>query len=387
MITDASNKERDQINAMAQERRAQAGELGAHRVPLPENPYGLASGDEIIFTAQHHIPGQQRVENGITGTITHASRDENQVTIKTNEREPRDVQIDTDQFSDLSLAYAVHVHKGQGLTTETSGILTGAWQTDREHTYVAVSRAREQTQIYLAREDLGEQGLDTDAIERLADRMQQSRAQEATITKQLADRDEPLAAEHSAQIAQPTAEYSAEIPSRSDVTDATASEIDEVLQARRARQFEWERAIDVDRSGDVNEQAQEASAIEHLAEYLRGEGASEATITKEIAKQTAGREADLERNTQAQAEHERHIDKILGQQRQRVLDSETSRDPDRERDADHDPVSEQTEKANRDPSNRDPYIQQAIQEAHERQQAFEQGLDPDRDNDRRLGIE
>lgn len=160
MITDASNKERDQINAIAQERRTQAGEIGTHHVPLPEKPYGLAAGDEIIFTAQHQIPGQKRIENGITGTITSTDRDENHVTIKTREREPRDIQIDTDQFSDLSLAYAVHVHKGQGLTTETSGILTGAWQTDREHTYVAVSRAREQTQIYLAREDLGDQGLD-----------------------------------------------------------------------------------------------------------------------------------------------------------------------------------------------------------------------------------
>jgi conjugative relaxase-like TrwC/TraI family protein len=38
MITDASNKERDQINALAQEHRAQAGELGSDRVELPEKP-------------------------------------------------------------------------------------------------------------------------------------------------------------------------------------------------------------------------------------------------------------------------------------------------------------------------------------------------------------
>ncbi|MGA8745482.1 MAG: hypothetical protein WB507_06435 [Solirubrobacterales bacterium] len=41
MITDASIKERDQINAMAQERRAQAGELGLREVELPGKPYGL----------------------------------------------------------------------------------------------------------------------------------------------------------------------------------------------------------------------------------------------------------------------------------------------------------------------------------------------------------
>jgi conjugative relaxase-like TrwC/TraI family protein len=183
MITDASNKERDQINAMAQERRAREGELGAHRANLPGKPYGLAAGDEIIFTAQLRIPGERRVENGIAGTIIDTSRDEDKLTIQTNEREPRDVQVDTSEFSDLSLAYAVHVHKGQGITAETSGILVGGWQTDKEHAYVAVSRAREQTQIYIAREDLGEQGMDSGAIERLAERMQNSRAQQATITK------------------------------------------------------------------------------------------------------------------------------------------------------------------------------------------------------------
>jgi conjugative relaxase-like TrwC/TraI family protein len=189
MITDASNNERDQINAMAQERRAQAGELGAHRVELPGKPYGLADGDEVIFTGQHRIPGEKRVENGITGTIVDTGRreGEDRVTIKTNEREPRDVAVNTGEFSDLSLAYAVHVHKAQGLTAETSGILTGAWQTDREHAYVAVSRAREQTRIYVSREDLGEQGMDTGAIERLADRMRRSEAQEASITRPVID--------------------------------------------------------------------------------------------------------------------------------------------------------------------------------------------------------
>jgi conjugative relaxase-like TrwC/TraI family protein len=242
MITDASNKERDQINAMAQERRAQAGELGSHRVELPDKPYGLASGDEVLFTAQHRIPGQRRVENGITGTITHTSRDENQVTIKTKEREPRDVQIDTGEFSDLSLAYAVHVHKGQGLTTETSGILTGGWQTDREHTYVAVSRAREQTQIYLAREDLGQQGLDTNAIERLADRMRQSGAQEATITKEIAKEPE---ADHA-----PQHERRPEYERPTKASQKREREIEEILKQQRQRQLDWEQRAQLEHEND-----------------------------------------------------------------------------------------------------------------------------------------
>ena len=427
MITDASNLERDQMNAMAQERRVQAGELGAHTVELPGKPYGLRTGDEVIFTAKFPVPGEQRIKNGITGTVIDASRHEDKVTIQTNEHEPREVLLDTSKFSDLSLSYAVHINKGQGITAETSGILIGGWQTDKEHAYVTVSRAREETQIYVSREDLGEQGFDTGAMERLAEKMKRSRAQEATITKQVADRDEPDTREHANPITperivdhpdmerstqasqpseiasqtEPTVQQSAEIRSPSSATQGTQNELDEVLEARRTRQFEWERAIDVDRSGDVNEQAQEAAAIEHLAECLRREGASEATITKEIAKQTAGREADLERNTQAQAEHERHIDKVLEQQRKRLLDAEAPREIDPHRDAEHDPGPKQAardaapEQASRDPEQveraekpeRDPYIEQAIQQARERQQAWEQDIEPDQHNDRGLGIE
>jgi ATP-dependent exoDNAse (exonuclease V) alpha subunit len=188
MITDASNIERDQINAMAQERRAAAGELGSHEVELPGKPYGLRAGDEVIFSAQLPVLGERRVENGITGTIVDADRDRDRVTIETHEHEPREVAVDTAKFSDLSLGYALHVYKAQGITAEASGILTGGWQTDREHAYVALSRAREQTQVYVAREDLGEQGMDTGAIERLGERMRQSRAQEASIAREVEEK-------------------------------------------------------------------------------------------------------------------------------------------------------------------------------------------------------
>jgi ATP-dependent exoDNAse (exonuclease V) alpha subunit len=185
MITDASNKERDQINAMAQQRRADAGELGSNRVELPGKPYGLHAGDEVIFSAQFHTFGQKRIENGIAGTVLDTDRDCDRVTIETHEHEPRQVAVDTAKFSDLNLGYAVHVYKAQGITAEASGILSGGWQTDRESAYVALSRAREQTQVYVAREDLGEQGMDVGAIERLGERMRQSRAQEASVAREV----------------------------------------------------------------------------------------------------------------------------------------------------------------------------------------------------------
>ena len=148
----------------------------------------MRAGDEVIFSAQFEIPGQKRIENGITGTVIDTACDSDAITIKTNEGDPREVAVNTRRFSDLSLGYAVHVYKAQGITAETSGILTGGWQTDREHAYVALSRAREQTQVYVAREDLGEAGLDTGAIERLAERIRRSGAQEASIAREADER-------------------------------------------------------------------------------------------------------------------------------------------------------------------------------------------------------
>jgi hypothetical protein len=436
MITDSSNEERDEMNAQAQDRRAQAGELGDHRVELPDKPYGLAAGDEVIFTKKYKIKRQKRVENGITGTVIHASRNEDKVTIRTRETQPRDVEVDTEKFSEISLAYAVHIRKGQGLTAETSGILAGSWQTDREHMYVSLSRARERTDVYISREDLGEQGMDTGAIERLGERMARSRAQEATITKEVAQptaepertaqpertAEQPTpepSTEQPAQIepatqatpehivdhpeperppepsqqhdppaptTEPTVQQSAEIQSPANASRATGSEIDKVLQARQGRQLEWQRAIDVDRSGDVNEQAEEVQAIEDLAESMRNQGASEETITQQIAKQTAGREADLERNTRAQREHERYVDKVLEQQRGRLLDEE-QRHTEQAKDADRDPdrtTGDRPSPIAEPDADRDPYIEAAIQQERDRQQAWERDTEPDINNDRQL---
>jgi hypothetical protein len=61
----------------------------------------------IIFHRPAPATGQ-RVENGITGTITDTSREEheNRVTIKTRENPPREVDVDTSEFHELSLGYA-----------------------------------------------------------------------------------------------------------------------------------------------------------------------------------------------------------------------------------------------------------------------------------------
>jgi conjugative relaxase-like TrwC/TraI family protein len=180
MLTDASNVELERINALAQERRAAAGELGARSVDLPDRPYGLSAGDEVIFTAALHQPGQPRVENGTLGTVMDVPG-EDRVSIETKGAQEREVQLSTEEFSELRLAYAQQLYKAQGRTVDRSFVLTGGWQTDRERAYVALTRAQERTDIYVSREDLGEQGMDVGAIERLGEAMAESRTEDASI--------------------------------------------------------------------------------------------------------------------------------------------------------------------------------------------------------------
>ena len=185
MLTDAPNVELDRINTRAQEHRAQAGELGADRAELPDRPYALAAGDEVIFTALLRQPGAPRVENGTLGRVVSVDG-RSEIAVQTRGANEQNVHVDTTEFHDMRLAYAQHVYKAQGATVDRAFVLTGGWQTDRERAYVALSRARERTDIYVSREDLGEQGMDTGAIERLGEQISESHAKQASITTPLA---------------------------------------------------------------------------------------------------------------------------------------------------------------------------------------------------------
>ncbi len=94
----------------------------------------------------------------------------------------RDQRLLTAKLDSLRLAYAQHVYKAQGLTADRTLVLTGGWHTDRETSYVALTRAREQTNIYTSRDDLGHDGIDADAVNRLAQRASKSNAQEASVS-------------------------------------------------------------------------------------------------------------------------------------------------------------------------------------------------------------
>ena len=178
IITDATNAERHTASQAAQNRRLQAGELGTEAVTFstPEGAVELRAGDRVIFRGIHRPAEGCRVENGTTGSVYAACPAEGAVLVETNESRPRTLAIP--QAAALDLYYATHVYKAQGATLDHAYIVAGGWQTSRESLYVACSRSRQGSYLYLDRETL-ERGIDADALHAAATRASRSRAKVA----------------------------------------------------------------------------------------------------------------------------------------------------------------------------------------------------------------
>ncbi len=188
LISDASNKEIHRLNARAQHYRAERGELGDIEVQVPGVHYGIRAGDRVAMIDQHHEPGVERIENGARGEV-----------LDINEAGEVLIQFDVtgqwrtlagDDLARLRLGYAQHIHRAQGATVTRTFVVTGGWQTSKEPAYVEASRARQGTDWYVSREDLGVEGHDTDRIKRLAQNMSRSHRQVPSLAHpELPDRD------------------------------------------------------------------------------------------------------------------------------------------------------------------------------------------------------
>jgi conjugative relaxase-like TrwC/TraI family protein len=179
LISDASNKEIARLNARAQHFRAQRGELGDLEVEVPDMHYGIREGDRVAMIDQHYEPGQQRIENGSQGEVLEISP-AGEVLIEFDVTGQRRTLVGED-LSRLRLGYAQHIHRAQGATVTRTLVVTGGWQTSKEPAYVEASRARHGTDWYVNRHELGEEGHDTDRIERFAANMRRSKRQTPSL--------------------------------------------------------------------------------------------------------------------------------------------------------------------------------------------------------------
>jgi hypothetical protein len=90
MMVDTSNEERDQLNQLAQQRRLEAGELGAGALLLDERRE-LHVGDRVLFSAIYRPELQagrrwvQRVENGTPAIVRALDLERGQVELELEE--------------------------------------------------------------------------------------------------------------------------------------------------------------------------------------------------------------------------------------------------------------------------------------------------------------
>jgi ATP-dependent exoDNAse (exonuclease V) alpha subunit len=179
LITDATNAERDWLNCEAQRHRLLAGELSADAVTVPREGSSLAlhAGDRVIFGATYWPGGGGRVENGTTAIVETVDPEHGTVTVQTSEPARREITLPA-AAAPLALHYAVHVYKAQGDTVDRAYVITGGWQTSKESLYVACTRARDATRLYLDKETLA-RDIDAEAIAEAAARGGKSRAKVA----------------------------------------------------------------------------------------------------------------------------------------------------------------------------------------------------------------
>jgi conjugative relaxase-like TrwC/TraI family protein len=179
LISDASNKEIARLNARAQHYRGERGELGDLEVEVPGVHYGIRQGDRVAMIDQHHQRGAERIENGSRGEVLDVTP-AGEVLIEFDVTGQWRT-LAGDDLASVRLGYAQHIHRAQGATVTRTLVVTGGWQTSKEPSYVEASRARQGTDWYVSREDLGVEGHDSDRIQRLAANMRRSHAQTPSL--------------------------------------------------------------------------------------------------------------------------------------------------------------------------------------------------------------
>ncbi|MEO8968819.1 MAG: MobF family relaxase, partial [Solirubrobacteraceae bacterium] len=152
VVCQTSNDQLDALNARAQALRVQDRELGETRVPLKGRPYGLHAGDELVLRAPTVHPELGVVRNGTRGRVIDVTEGESARLQLSDGRQgvwARD-QLDAGR---ARLGYVSHSFPAQGQTADRGHVIADRLA-DAQGTYVALTRAREQTRIYASTQHL-----------------------------------------------------------------------------------------------------------------------------------------------------------------------------------------------------------------------------------------
>jgi conjugative relaxase-like TrwC/TraI family protein len=168
VLAQTSNDHLDELNARYQAIRREHGELGADQVPAPGRPYSLHPGDQVQIRRTINHPEHGPLRNGTTAVIRDIDTDAQTIALALPTGQPVNLSVDQVDAAQLRLAYVQHPFPAQGLTTDTAHLIVSAHAT-REGTYVALTRAREETHLYA--EESVDSDQDGDRLQALSDRI------------------------------------------------------------------------------------------------------------------------------------------------------------------------------------------------------------------------
>jgi conjugative relaxase-like TrwC/TraI family protein len=147
VLAQTSNDHLDELNARYQAIRQQHGQIGTDTIPAPGRPYSLHPGDEVQVRRTIDHPDHGPLRNGTIAVIRGIDPDSQTIELAVATGQPGNLSIEHADAAQLRLAYVQHPFPAQGLTTDTAHLIVSAHAT-RGGTYVALTRARDETRLY-----------------------------------------------------------------------------------------------------------------------------------------------------------------------------------------------------------------------------------------------
>ena len=160
-----TNRDVDRLNEALRQVRQQRGELGAaHHFTTKHGAADFSTGDRVQFTGTDKAKG---LFNGEAGTVQEIDGDT--LTVAIDGPGNRAVSFDAETFRDFRHGYAGTIYKGQGRTLDQTYLFHSEhWRASSS--YVALTRHRDTTQIFVARDTAPDLGELTRQVSRVEDR-------------------------------------------------------------------------------------------------------------------------------------------------------------------------------------------------------------------------
>jgi hypothetical protein len=313
VVVQTSNEQLDGLNARAQALRVQDAELGGRQVALTGRPYGLYGGDEIVLRAASTHPQLGAVRNGTHGTVVDVSGDGRHATLALSDG--RQARWDRGQLDAASvrLAYVSHTFPAQGQTVDRAHVIADALA-DQNGTYVALTRAREQTRIYASGQRLspgdqphqsGRQPDRSALLEALAEQLGRSTVEAPSIAVALAH-EQHVAREHARESTPTTQPRQPDPDADADGGERPRRPLPDPrerhrVRVDRARQQRDQAAVELDRARVQRDQAARVIAtLPHDPELVHAladaqDAAGQAQAAAAQSQQLTGQLAELGR--------------------------------------------------------------------------------------------